>query len=123
MKKLMMVVTFSIIVGLLVGCSFIEETFDKRLIVSESSPDNNFTVSLYQVGEPQWSFGDVKAKLVLYDSGSRVIDEVSFELANDGGHVQATNIIEIVWLDNQVEVRMREFDTIREYTYILKYDE
>lgn len=123
MRKLKLFVIFAVVVCFLVGCSHIEHIFKTKLITSQSSPDNNYSVSLYQVGDPQWPFGSVKAKLVLYDCESRMIDAEYFELANDGGHVSAGNIIEIVWLENQVEIRMREFDTIRQYTYILEYNE
>ena len=122
MKKSMLFVTLAVVVCLLAGCSLIVSILKTEFITSQSSPDNLYSVSLYQVGDPEWPFGDVKAKLVLSDSESNVIDAVDFELANDGGDVKAGNIIEIVWLENHVEIRMREFDTIMEYTYILEYN-
>ena len=54
------------------------------LITSQNSPDNNYTVLLYQVGSPQWSFGSVGAKLVLENSDGKVVDKEEFSLANDG---------------------------------------
>ena len=122
MRKIMPYITFIVVVCLLAGCSHIEHIFMTEFITSQSSPDNRYSVSLYQVGDPEWPFGDVKAKLVLYDSKSNVIDKEDFELANDGGHVKAGNIVEVVWLENHVEIHMREFDTIMEYTYILEYN-
>ena len=122
MKKSMLFVTLAVVVCLLAGCSLIVSILKTEFITSQSSPDNLYSVSLYQVGDPEWPFGDVKAKLVLSDSESNVIDAVDFELANDGGDVKAGNIIEIVWLENHVEIHMREFDTIMEYTYILEYN-
>lgn len=97
--------------------------YKQKEIYQESSPDNNHTVSLYQVGEPQWSFGSVDAKLVLYNSDGKKLDEESFELSNDGANVIAGNIVEIIWSEDQVEIKMKEFDTTQQYTYILKYSE
>lgn len=120
MRKLLAVLLAVIMICVCVGCSKIEEEI---LITSQSSPDNNYTVSLYQVGSPQWSFGPVNAKLVLYDSECQKIDEESFELRNDGGNVKGSNIIQIIWSEDQVEIRMQEFDTTKQYTYILDYSE
>lgn len=97
--------------------------YKQKEIYQESSPDNNHTVSFYQVGEPQWSFGSVDAKLVLYNSDGKKLDEESFELSNDGANVIAGNIVEIIWSEDQVEIKMKEFDTTQQYTYILKYSE
>lgn len=118
MKKLLLISIFIITFLLFAGCSAEKDV----LITSQSSSDGNYTVSLYQTGEPQWSFGNVKARLILENSDGQVLDEESFELANDGGNVTAQNITEVIWSESFVEVRMKEFDTIRQYTYILNYD-
>ena len=88
--------------------------YKQKEIYHESSPDNNHTVSLYQVGEPQWSFGSVDAKLVLYNSDGKKLDEESFELSNDGANVVAGNIVEIIWSEDQGEIKMKEFDTTQQ---------
>lgn len=103
-----------------VSCSVVE---DVTLITSQNSPDGDFVVSLYQVGSPQWSFGPVDAKLVLTDSEGQKIDEVNLGLANDGTDVRVDNIVKIIWSGDHVEVQMREFDTAKQYTYILNYSE
>ena len=103
------------------ACFFVEEIEEVILITSEDSPDGNYTVSLYQLGSPQWSFGSVDAKLVLTDREGAVIDQVKFGLANDGAGVGAGNIEQITWLDNQVEIIMGESDTTRKFTFVLSY--
>jgi hypothetical protein len=103
------------------ACFFVEEIEEVILITSEDSPDGNYTVSLYQLGSPQWSFGSVDAKLVLTDREGAVIDQVKFGLANDGAGVGAGNIEKITWLDNQVEIIMGESDTTRKFTFVLSY--
>lgn len=111
---IVMMMTFS-------ACFFVEEIEEVILITSEDSPDGNYTVSLYQLGSPRWSFGSVDAKLVLTDREGAVIDQVKFGLANDGAGVGAGNIEKITWLDNQVEIIMGESDTTRKFTFVLSY--
>ncbi len=118
MKKLALISILILTFSLFAGCSAEKDV----LITSQSSPDGNYTVSLYQVGEPQWSFGDVKARLILENSDGQILDEESFELANDGGNVTADNITDIIWSEDYVEIHIREFDTTRQYTHILNYN-
>ena len=115
MKKLL--ILFLLTICLFSGCVLEPET----LVTSRQSPDGNFTVSLYQVGSPQWSFGPVKAKLVLADSWGKILDEENFSLNNDGTDVFAGNIAEIIWSDSYVEVEMWEADTTKSYQYVLNY--
>ena len=100
-----------------------EDQFKKREIYQENSPDGNYTIVLCQVGSPQWSFGSVKAKLVLEDANGKKIDEEDFGLANDGAGVFEGNVKEITWMENQVKIIMGESDTTRQFTYILSYTE
>ena len=119
MKKLFIIFLAVFMIFAFSACSFEEEI----LITSQNSPDNNYTVYLYQVGSPQWSFGSVGAKLVLENSNGKTIDEEEFSLANDGAGVFEGNIKEITWLDNQVEIIMGESDTTNQFTYILSFTE
>ena len=118
MKKLFVVMLAFAIVCAFAGCSIAEKEI---LITAQNSPDGNYKVLLYQVGEPTWSFGSVSAKLVLENSDGKKIEEACFELANDGGGVSSGNIIAINWVDTQVAVQMKESDTTKQYTYMLQY--
>lgn len=100
-----------------------EDQFKKREIYQENSPDGNYTIVLYQVGSPQWSFGSVKAKLVLEDANGKKIDEEDFGLANDGAGVFEGNVKKITWMEKQVKIIMGESDTTKQFTYILSYTE
>ena len=93
-------------------------------VVSYTSPDGLYTLSLYQIGVPGWPFGSVNAKLVLTRSNHRggySIAELRFSLANDGCNVYEGNIAQVLWQDDCVEVVMRESDTSEQYRYILAY--
>lgn len=117
MKKVIAVIVAAFMIFAFSAC-FLEE---KIIVTSQSSPDGNYTVYLYQVGSPQWSSGSVDTELVLKNSNGKIADEVIFSLANDGAGVFEGNIKEITWLENQVEIIMGESDTIQRYTYILSY--
>ncbi len=119
MKKLFITILVVTIFLSLGGCS--KET--EILITSQISPNREYKVLLYQVGEPTWSFGSVTAKLVLEDTEGNVQDEEQFELNNDGSGVGDGNIVAITWEDTQVAVQMKESDTTKQYTYYLVYGE
>ena len=119
MKKLFLILLVVFMILVSSACFFEEEI----LIASANSPDGNYTVHLYQVGSPQWSFGSVNAKLILEDANGKTVDEEHFGLSNDGAGVFEGNIKEITWMDNQVEIIMGESDTTKLYTYVLSYTE
>ena len=114
MIALCMIFTFS-------ACSS-EEDKEEILITSQNSPDGNYSVYLYQVGSPQWSFGSVGAKLVLKKSNGEIVDEKAFSLANDGAGVYEGNLKSITWLENEVKILMDADEAPEEY-YILNYSE
>ncbi len=95
---------------------------EEILITSQSSPDGNYSIYLYQVGDPQWSFGSVGAKLVLEESNGKIVDEKEFSLANDGAMVHEDNLKSVTWLENEVEVLM-DADEAPEKYYVLSYSE
>ena len=99
-----------------------EANNEEILITSRNSPDGSYSVYLYQVGSPQWSFGSVGAKLVLKNSNDKVVDEKEFSLANDGAGVYEGNLKSITWLDNEVKILIDADEAPEEY-YILNYSE
>ena len=120
MKKLLVMILAATILSLFVGCAVAEEEIP---ITSQTSPDGNYKVTLYQVGDPTWSFGSVSAKLVLEDAEGKKLDEEQFELNNDGTGVGSGNIVAITWEATRAAVQMKEFDTTKQYTYYLQYSE
>lgn len=116
MKKLLIIFLAVFMIFAFSACSFEEEI----LITSQNSPDGNYSVYLYQVGSPQWSFGSVGAKLVLKNSNDKVLDEKEFSLANDGAGVYEGNLKSITWMENKVEILMDADEWPEEY-YVLNY--
>ena len=118
MKKSLVSLFLVFLLCLFSSCSNTEK---EELIISYDNSVNGYTIFLYQVGEPQWAFGNVNAKLVLQDSDGNVIRETEFELANDGANILLDNITEVNWFDDRVEVNLKELDTINEFIYVLNY--
>ena len=118
MKKSLISLFLVVLLCLFSSCSNTEK---EELIISYDNSVNGYTIFLYQVGEPQWAFGNVNSKLVLQDSDGNVIRETEFELANDGANILIDNITEVNWFDDRVEVNLKELDTINEFTYVLNY--
>ena len=85
------------------------------------SPDGNYTVEVFQVGSPGWSFGPVKARLILSDNNGETLDRLDISLNNDGSGVDPYNINDIRWLDHTVELDIQGFDDQKPVTYILRY--
>ena len=123
MKKIVPTVLCTFLLLCLTGCAFVESAVEETIpITSQSSPDGDYTLQLFQVGSPTWSFGSVKARLVLQNADGDTVDAVDFSLNNDGGGVHAYNIEDITWHEDHVEILMNESDTIRQYTYRLYYE-
>ena len=121
MKKMIAVILSLFMICTFSACSS-EKNNEEILITSQNSPDGNYSVCLYQVGSPQWSFGSVGAKLVLKKSNGEIVDEKAFSLANDGAGVYEGNLKSITWLENEVEILMDADEWPEEY-YVLKYGE
>ena len=119
-KKGMAIVLVVCLIFTFSACSS-ENDMEEILITSQNSPDGDYSVCLYQVGSPQWSFGSVGAKLVLKNSNGKILDEKEFSLANDGAGVYEGNLKSITWLENEVEVLMDADEWPEEY-YVLNYD-
>lgn len=123
MKKAAFLLLSALMIVTLFSCAATEEEIvDVEHITSQTSPDGLYTVSLYQIGTPEWSFGPVKAKLVLCDADGKMLDEERFSLLNDGTDVYEGNIEQIHWKKDKAEVLMGESDTTQTYTYSLEYD-
>ncbi len=119
MKKVITVLLAIFVICAFSACSTGQNN-EEVVITSESSPDSKYTVYLYQVGSPQWSFGSVRAKLVLKNSNEKILDEVNFSLGNDGAGVYAQNLVTITWMENEVGILMDADEEPEEY-YVLNY--
>ncbi|MBQ8859433.1 MAG: hypothetical protein IJ012_06580 [Clostridia bacterium] len=81
-----------------------EYRFEKKEVYREGSPNGEYHFILYQVGQPEWPFGPVKAEIRALNTKGKTIDKESIVIHTDGGQLHETYIDEICWGDNMIEV-------------------
>lgn len=86
----------------LVGVLYYESELRIQTIDENVSHDGNYTVVLQQVGEPNWPFGAVKARIVFEQNGS-TISKYDTQISNDGGNLWTGSWI-VSWKVDSVEV-------------------
>lgn len=119
MKKVLAIILVIFVIGAFSACSP-KQGDNEVLIASQKSPDGNYTVSFYQVGEPQWPFGPVGAKLILTDVNGNKLDEEIFDVLNDGAGAHEGNLKAITWDENEVQVLIDSEERPEEY-HVLNY--
>lgn len=94
------------------------DRFMKSEVYREASPDGEFQFVLYQVGQPGWAFGPVKAQLCVLDSNGKTVDKESIVIHTDGAQLNECYLDEINWGDTALEVVCRGEDGTA--TYVLE---
>ena len=101
--------TIGIILGILIlvlgiGMGFLlyEINYKRMQIFKESK--GTYTLTMYQVGEPEWPFGPVNGEFVLYKDGKKV-NTCSFSVSNDGGGLTSESAV-FKWEDDCVKIRV-----------------
>ena len=105
----------------LLGTAFLIylQEFHSTEIYCEYAPDNRYSITVYQIGSPQWPFGPVTTKIIMRDADGDTVDKCTFELNNDGGSVNVINIADIRWNKYNVAVDMHGADDKGVTTYML----
>ena len=75
--------------------------YKTNVVASSASPDGQYELLFEQIGEPDWPFGYTHAELVLKDE-SKTVAKLSFDVANDGGIIDAENW-NVTWKESCVE--------------------
>lgn len=89
------------------------------VIVESVSEDEIRNLTIYNVGEPEWSFGDAHCRFQLKRWGI-VLYEYSFDVANDGGYARPDNFT-IRWDAEKVTVTVSA-DEAYDKDYILWFN-
>ena len=76
--------------------------YKEKLVDKTSSPDKQYILSMYSVGEPYWPFGGAPGRLILEMANSKVA-RAEFEIANDGARFDADSW-DVTWCSDRVEV-------------------
>ena len=108
-------------VVLFVSLFIYEDQFAKREVYRESSPNGEFVFGHYQVGQPGWPFGPVKAQIKILNSEGKTIDKEAIVIHTDGGQLNEFYIDEVCWSDNTIEVVCSGEDGTA--SYVLELDE
>ena len=98
-----------IIVGILVmvvllplGYVRYKTRYEAEQISTSTSPDGDYELVIYSVGEPDFPFGPAHGRLVLKDK-EKTVAYRSFEVANDGARFYDGDL-ETTWYGDHVEV-------------------
>ncbi len=96
--------------------------FLKTEVYRETSPDYEHEFIFYQVGEPDWPFGPVKAQIVVVDAAGETVDRESIIVHTDGAALSEYCIREFEWSDTTltIECTGEEEGTTRKYTLVLE---
>lgn len=91
-KKIIIAVLlcFVLIVGAVVGTFIYNTKYKLNKIDSTVSPDGNYTLTLYSVGEPDFPFGYAYGRIVM-EKGEKKISETDIDLAIDGCQIGKDN--------------------------------
>lgn len=76
--------------------------YKEKLVDKTSSPDKQYILSMYSVGEPYWPFGGAPGRLILEMANSKVA-RAEFEIANDGARFDEYSW-DVTWCSDRVEV-------------------
>ena len=94
-------------------------TYAKTEIMTETSEDNQYTLKIYMIGEPEWPFGATHCRMELFKDSKRII-KCPIDIYDDGAIVHEDNF-DIKWHEDNVTVTVSgsEQDDNR---YILSFD-
>lgn len=122
-KRILISIILLILISvvLFVSLFIYEDQFAKREVYRESSPNGEFVFVLYQVGQPGWPFGPVKAQIKILNSEGKTIDKEAIVIHTDGGQLNEFYIDEVCWSDNTIEVVCSGEDGTA--SYVLELDE
>ena len=94
-------------------------TYAKTEIMTETSEDNQYTLKIYMIGEPEWPFGTTHCRLELFKDSKRII-KCPIDIYDDGAIVHEDNF-DIKWHEDNVTVTVSGSEQ-DENRYILSFD-
>lgn len=88
--------------ALMVGGIRYQTTYAKTEIVKASSNDEQYTLFVYMIGEPDWPFGATHCRFDLMNDGKRII-KYTFDIHDDGANATENNF-DITWEKENVTI-------------------
>ena len=87
--------------------------------MTETSEDNQYTLKIYMIGEPEWPFGATHCRMELFKDSKRIIKH-PIDIYDDGAIVHEDNF-DIKWHEDNVTVTVSGSEQ-DENRYILSFD-
>ena len=120
MKKVILsLIIIPILVILLIIGNFIYTIEFKPVEIETINNDNNnYKVVFKSIGEPSWSFGPQKVKVIIYKNNKK-IKTYNRKIFNDGAQCNKENFM-VIWLDDRMKIVLsgdEQNDEIIEYKY------
>jgi len=122
-----LVLGFAVMVGavcviglVLMLCFLYPMEFKKTEVAQFQSPDGEYVLYVYQIGEPAWPFGPTDGRFVLKKEKRNVVN-LNFAVADDGAALHQCNISETVWEEDCVRVYINGSEQ-EDRLYMLYYD-
>ncbi len=107
---LILVICFFVAIIVLASIFVYATMFEKEMVCSYNSENNEYTVNFYQVGASPWLFSPAHAMLELKNSNGKRLDKIKLSLNNDGGIADRFNIKDIKWEADSVLVLVRGYE-------------
>ena len=95
-------VLFLLMVGIAAGAFLYKIKYETKTIDEFSTFDGKYTLTIEQVGEPDWPFGYTHCRFVLRQ-GEDVITTYAFDLADDGANAGSSNF-ELYFLTDSAQI-------------------
>jgi len=94
-------------------------SYAKTEILTSSSEDDNFNLTIYMVGEPDWPFGPTHCRFDLF-SNDKMLVKYPFSIRDDGTVASEGNF-EIVWNTDNVKIIVSGSEQ-SDVEYVLNFD-
>ncbi|MBQ3199511.1 MAG: hypothetical protein IJB67_04030 [Firmicutes bacterium] len=95
-KKLLITALSALILALILIAGIMWRTTSAPTeILTSSSEDGNYSLTIYMIGEPEWPFGPTHCRCDLFLNDKKLIEH-QFSIQNDGAIANESNF-EIIW--------------------------
>lgn len=99
---LIFIVALGILIADSLGAILYKTEIERNEIEAYMSDDGEHELVIYQIGEPDWSFGSTHCRFVL-SSENKIISEYNFLISNDGAPARSSNFA-VNWYDDRVVI-------------------
>ena len=104
MAKYVVIIACILVMVVLLPLGYVryKTRYEAEQISASTSPDGDYELVIYSVGEPDFPFGPAHGRLVLKDK-EKTVAYMPFEVANDGARFDDSDL-ETTWYIDRVEV-------------------